>query len=110
SRGGSIMMRETLRVASTAALAVLVFAAPARADFKIGIVDLRRALHDSTAGKKAQEQFSAEFERANSSFNGEKERLERSFDDLEKQKVVLKPEERKSKADELERKKLELKH
>jgi outer membrane protein len=104
------MIGRVLRVAAALALAIPAIATPARADLKIGIVDLRRALHDSVAGKKAQEQFSAEFERANTSFNGEKDRLERSLDDLEKQKVVLKPEERKSKADELERKKLELKH
>ena len=104
------MTGRVLCVAAALALAVPAIAAPARADLKIGIVDLRRALHDSAAGKKAQEQFSAEFERANTSFNSEKDRLERSLEDLEKQKVVLKPEERKSKADELERKKLELKH
>lgn len=104
------MTRGTIRIAVGVAIGVLALAAPARAELKIGVVDLRRALHDSAAGKKAQEQFSGEFEKANSSFNGEKDRLEKAQDDLEKQKVVLKPEERKTKADDIEKRKLELKH
>ncbi len=90
------------------ALALVAIAAPARAEIKIGVVDVQRALNDSQAGKKAKEQFKVEFDRMQNSLKGEKDRLDRLKDDLEKKSVVLKESERKSMADDFEAKRRDL--
>jgi outer membrane protein len=100
------MTRGVFRAA--VALTVLAAAAPAWAEFKIGIVDLQRALNESSAGKKAKEQFKVEFDKMQNSLKGEKDRLDRMKDDLEKQSVVLKEDERKNKAEEFERRRRDL--
>jgi len=94
----------------TVALAsiVLALAGPARAEIKIGIVDLQRALNESAAGKKAKEQFKVEFDKMQGSLKGEKDRLDKMKDDLDKQSAVLKEEDRKAKADEFERRQRDL--
>ena len=100
------MTRGTIYVA--VASAVLALAAPAFAEIKIGIVDLQRALNESSSGKKAKEQFKVEFDRMQNSLKGEKDRLDKLKDDLDKQSAVLKAEESKAKADEFERKRRDL--
>ena len=90
------------------ALIGAALATPAFADFKIGIVDLQRALNESSAGKRAKEQFKGEFDKMQNSLKGEKDRLDRMKDDLEKQSVVLKADERKAKAEEFDRRQRDL--
>ena len=75
--------------AALVALALLALAVPASADIKVGIVDLQRALNESAAGKKAKEQFKGEFDKTQNALKGEKDRLDRMKDDLDKQSVVL---------------------
>jgi outer membrane protein len=71
-------------------VAALAVAGPGwAADFKIGIVDLQRALNESAAGKRAKDQFKVEFDKMQNSLKGEKDRLDRMKDDLEKQSVVV---------------------
>ena len=89
------MTRGTIYVA--VASAVLALAAPAFAEIKIGIVDLQRALNESAAGKKAKEQFKVEFDRMQGSLKGEKDKLDKMKEDLDKQGAVLKPDDRKAK-------------
>ncbi|HEY2386644.1 MAG TPA: OmpH family outer membrane protein [Candidatus Binatia bacterium] len=100
------MTRGTIYVA--VASAVLALAAPAFAELKIGIVDLQRALNESTAGKKAKEQFKVEFDRMQGSLKGEKDKLDKMKEDLDKQSAVLKADDRKAKADEFERRQRDL--
>ncbi len=100
------MKRITLFLATVLALGA--FAAPASAQIKMAIVDVQRALNDSNAGKKAKEQFKVEFDRMQNSLKGEKDRLDRLKDDLEKKAVVLKDSERKTKADDFEAKRRDL--
>ena len=90
------------------AIAAVGLAAPAFAELKVGIVDLQRALNESAAGKKAKEQFKGEFDKMQNSLKSEKERLDRMKDDLEKQSVVLKADERKAKAEEFDRRQRDL--
>jgi outer membrane protein len=100
-------MRRTTPFLATA-LMLFAFAAPAAAQIKLAIVDVQRALNESQAGKKAKEQFKVEFDRMQNSLKGEKDRLDRLKDDLEKKAVVLKDSERKTKADEFEAKRRDL--
>lgn len=100
------MKRATFCVA--VALTLVAVARPVRAELKIGIVDLQRALNESAAGKKAKEQFKVEFDRMQNSLKGEKDRLDRLKEDLDKKSVVLKEEERKNLAEDFERKRRDL--
>ena len=90
------------------ALALTVLATPAWAELKIGIVDLQRALNESSAGKQAKDQFKVEFERVQSSLKHEKDELDRLKDDLEKKSAVLKEEQRRTLGEDFERKQRDL--
>ena len=88
---------------------VLAAATPAAAqNLKVGIVDLQRALNESSAGKKAKEQFKVEFDRMQDSLKREKDQLDRVKDELDKKSVVLKEDQRKTMAEDFERKRLSL--
>jgi len=103
------MIRTRFHVAATLVLSALLgLAAPASADMKVGIVDLQRALNESAAGKKAKDQFKAEFDKTQNSLKAEKDRLDKMKDDLDKQSVVLKADERKAKAEEFDRRQRDL--
>jgi outer membrane protein len=82
--------------------------AAAQAELKIGIVDLQKALNESSAGKKAKEQFKVEFDRMQDSLKREKDQLDRVKEELDKKSVVLKEDQRKSMAEDFERKRLSL--
>jgi len=89
------------------ALAILVRPAFA-ADFKIAIVDLQRALNESSSGKKAKEQFKGEFEKMQNGLKSEKETLDRLKDDLDKKSAVLNDDQRKTKMEDFERRRRDL--
>jgi outer membrane protein len=80
----------------------------AAADLKVGIVDLQRGLNESSAGKRAKDQFKGEFEKMQEGLKREKESLDRLKDDLDKKSVVLADEQRKSKLEDFERRRLAL--
>ena len=91
------------------ALALALPALPAlAADLKVGIVDLQRALNESGAGKKAKEQFKGEFDRMQNGLKGEKDALDRLKDDLDKKSVVLSDDQRKTKMEDFERRRRDL--
>jgi len=75
-------------------LAVSVVAAE---EYKIGYVDLQRALNESSAGKQAKEKFTAEVKRAESDILRKKEEVEKLGASLEKQSSMLKDEARADK-------------
>ncbi len=100
------MKRAVLSVALV--LGVALSARCAGAELKMAIVDLQRALNESAAGKKAKEQFKVEVDRMQESLKREKDALDRMKDDLEKKSAVVKEEQRKSLADDFERKRRDL--
>ena len=101
------MKRFTLMLSMVLALAILVRPAFA-ADFKIAIVDLQRALNESSSGKKAKEQFKGEFEKMQNGLKSEKETLDRLKDDLDKKSAVLNDDQRKTKMEDFERRRRDL--
>ena len=101
------MKRFTLMLSMVLALAILVRPAFA-ADFKIAIVDLQRALNESSSGKKAKEQFKGEFEKMQNGLKSEKETLDRLKDDLDKKSAVLNDDQRKIKMEDFERRRRDL--
>lgn len=104
-------MNRFTRFLTTSSL-VLAFALPAvsalAADFKIGIVDLQKALNESSAGKKAKDQFKGEFDKMQNGLKGEKDALDRLKDDLDKKSVVLNDDQRKTKMEDFERRRRDL--
>jgi outer membrane protein len=101
------MKRFTLFLVMAMALALSARPAPA-ADFKIGIVDLQRALNESSSGKKAKEQFKGEFEKMQDGLKREKETLDRLKEDLDKKSAVLSDDQRKTKMEDFERRRRDL--
>lgn len=80
----------------------------AAADFKIGIVDLQRALNESGAGRKAKDSFKGEFEKMQDGLKREKESLDRIKDDLDKKSTVLSDDQKKTKMEDFERRRRDL--
>jgi outer membrane protein len=84
-------------------------ASPVRADLKVGVVDMQRALNECDAGKKARDQVKAKFEKAQDQLKRQREDLDRLREDYDKKAVVLKEEERRSLEKDLENRSLDFK-
>ena len=84
----------TVRTTLALALALLcTLAAGARADMKLGYVDLQRALNESDAGKAAKERFKVQVDRLRVDLKKKKDALDSMKEQLEKKASVMKPEE-----------------
>lgn len=94
-----------LTVAVALALPTLRVAA---ADMKVGIVDLQRALNESSAGKKAKDQFKGEFDKMQNGLKSEKDSLDRLKEDLDKKSTVLSDDQKKAKMEDFERRRRDL--
>ena len=106
-----ILMRRFILITASLSmmLALVLPALPASgADFKVGIVDLQRALNESSSGKKAKDQFKGEFEKMQGGLKAEKDSLDRLKDDLDKKSAVLSDDQRKSKMEDFERRRRDL--
>ncbi|TMA68340.1 MAG: OmpH family outer membrane protein, partial [Deltaproteobacteria bacterium] len=99
-------MRQIGQWIGAATLAVVVVAVPARAELKVGVVDMQRALNDCEAGKKARDQVKAKFEKAQDQLKRQREDLDRLREDYDKKAVVLKEEERRNLEKDLENRSL----
>ena len=75
---------------------VLCTAGAALADTipKIGYVDLQRALNESSAGKKAKEEFKVQVDKLQAKLKRQKDEIDSLKDQLEKKALVMKEEER----------------
>lgn len=71
----------------------LSWPAAAQEKLKIGYIDLRKAIQESQAGKKAKDKFQAEVKRAETEMAKERQQLEQMQGDLEKKARLLKEEE-----------------
>jgi outer membrane protein len=87
---------------------VALAAASARAELKLGYVDLQRAIGELQEGKDAKVRLKAELERSRSNLEGEKGKLRAESLVLEKQAAMMSEEVRAQKYAELQRKALEL--
>jgi outer membrane protein len=91
------------------ACASLLAPAVARAELKIAVVDMQRALNDCEAGKHAKDQVKAKFEKLQEQLKKQKEDLDRQRGEYEKKALVLKEEERRNLERDLENRTLEFK-
>ncbi|MCC6848900.1 MAG: OmpH family outer membrane protein [Deltaproteobacteria bacterium] len=98
----------TLTLVAAALAPALSAARATAADLKVGIVDLQRALNESSAGKKAKDQFKGEFEKMQNGLKSEKDSLDRLKDDLDKKSTVLSEDQKKTKMEDFERRRRDL--
>lgn len=86
-----MIIRSTLVLALSLCCALL--AGTARADLKIGYVDLQRALNESEAGRQAKEKFKVQVDRLQGDLKKKKDSLDAMKEQLEKKASVMKDEE-----------------
>lgn len=96
-------MRPTLRSTLFAALLALAPAA-ARAELKLGFVDLQRALNEVDEGKSAKSQLEKEFKEKQKQLDSKQDELKKLKADYDKQAVVMSDQAKRDKQAELERK------
>jgi outer membrane protein len=99
----------TRKLHTTVLLAALALApALARAEQKIGFVDLQRALNEVDEGKAAKALLKRDFDEKQKQLDGKKAEFDKLQADLEKQAVVMSDAAKKEKANELDRRAREL--
>lgn len=97
-------------LAVAAAMAWLVAGVDtARAEVRIAVVDMQRALNECSAGRKAKEQVKAKFERAQDQLKRQRDELDRLRDDLERKAEALSLDARREREKDLESRALEFK-
>ena len=80
-----------------------------RAELKIGVVDLQKALNQSARGKRAKAELRAEFEKKTKEIAAKKAEVEALRKELQKKASLLSPKAKKAKEDEYREKLRELK-
>ncbi len=100
------MKRILIAALSLSAMAALP--STARAELKIGYVDLQRALEETDEGKRAKAKLKSDFEKKQKDLDARQEELKRMKNDLDKQSSVLKPEALQQKQQELQQKLVQL--
>jgi outer membrane protein len=97
------------RLVVLVATVVLLGAAAARAEMRVAVVDMQRALNECDAGKKAKDQVRGKFEKAQGELKKEREDLDKARDDFEKQAILMKDDDRRNRERELENRTLDFK-
>ena len=91
-------MRTLFSIAAVAALMILAAGAPATAgEYKLGYIDIQKAVADSIAGKEAGERFKTDVKKAEDGLLREKTEVEKLGEMLEKQSAMLTEEVRRDK-------------
>jgi outer membrane protein len=91
-----------------AAAALLVSAAPARAEVKIGYVNLQRALNEVDEGRAAKARLKSEFEQKQKQLDDKQTEFQKLRTEFEKQVGVLSEDARKQREEDLNRRFVEL--
>ncbi len=61
----------------------------AHAEFKVGVVDMQKAIQSSAAGKKAKKEVEADFEKKKKDLKKKEDDLKKKVEEFEKKKAVL---------------------
>jgi outer membrane protein len=97
------------RLVVLVASVVLLGAAAARAEMRVAVVDMQRALNECDAGKKAKDQVRSKFEKAQGELKKEREDLDKARDDFERKSILMKEDDRRDRERELENRTLDFK-
>lgn len=71
------------------ALVTLFTANTMAADFKVGIVDMQKAIQSSAAGKKAKKEVESDFEKKKKDLKKKEDDLKKRVEEFEKKQAVL---------------------
>ncbi|HUL60430.1 MAG TPA: OmpH family outer membrane protein [Anaeromyxobacteraceae bacterium] len=99
-------MKTRSRLAAALA-AALALAPAARADVKLGFVDIKRAMNEVDEGKAAKAQLKKDFDEKQKVIDEKQEELKRLKADLDKQAVLMSDQAKQAKQAELDRKVME---
>src|SRR5215475_3276047 len=102
-------MKRNTRILTCAAAAVLALTAAARAEVRIAVVDMQRALNECDAGKRAKDQVKAKFEKAQDQLKRQRDELDKAREEFDKKALVLKEDQRRDLEKDLEAKTLDFK-
>jgi len=91
-----------------AALAFFLFGAAARADQRVAVVDVQRAVMQTEDGLRAQATLKKVFDNRQQELNRKQQELGRQKDDIEKQSKVLSKEALQKRVDEWQKQMMEL--
>jgi len=107
--GNRIQHNRACRLLVIAGVSALVFATAARAEMRVAVVDMQRALNECDAGKKAKDQVRGKFEKAQNELKKEREDLDKARDDFERKSITMKEDDRRDRERELENRTLDFK-
>jgi outer membrane protein len=93
-----------MKIFTALALAMALVPTVARAEMKLAFVDLQRALNDSTAGKKAKEDFKKQVDKMQGTLQKQKEQIDGMKADIEKKSLVMKDDDRRNMEKDYQRK------
>jgi outer membrane protein len=82
--------------------ATLLMASAASADFKVGYVDVQKAIEQTSMGKKAKEDMKKEADKKNKDLEKKKADIDKMREDIEKKRSVLAEEAFQKRAQELQ--------
>ena len=80
----------------SAAMLLAVVTGVARAEIKLGYVDVQRALNECDAGKKAKAEFRTQIEKLESRLQKQQNEVQSLKDELEKKGMLMKEDERRN--------------
>src|SRR5215813_14643777 len=107
--GHRIQHNRVSRLLVIAGAAALALATAARAEMRVAVVDMQRALNECDAGKKAKDQVRGKFEKAQNELKKEREDLDKARDDFERKSITMKEDDRRDRERELENRTLDFK-
>lgn len=84
--------------------AVLFFSTAVFADVKIGLVDIQKAIQETSTGKKAKKELETEFNKKKKELQKTQADLQKMGEDLQKKSLVLSDEVKQKKGMELQKK------
>ena len=68
---------------------ILAVGLAAQAEFKVGVVDMQKAIQASSAGKKAKKEVEGDFEKKKKDLKKKEDDLKKKVEEFEKKKAVL---------------------
>lgn len=89
-------------MAGLAATAVLMGTAVAKAEVKIGYIDMQKAIQETSTGKKAKKELETEFNAKKAALQKKEADLKKMTEDLEKKSAALSDDARAKKQQELQ--------
>ena len=99
---------KTWLVSGVLAVTLVGHTVHAKEDIKIGYIDMSRALRDVEDGKRALNKLKSDFEGKQKQLDKLQDELKAKKDEFEKRRAMMKPEVKKEKEAELQRKLIEL--